>query len=297
MKVRNGALSMMFFMPAALFMLVFLVLPILRLLRDSFFHIDLMDPAAREFVGLANYIDSLSSKRFLASLWNTVIYIVTAVGIEFLIGLTLALLLSNAFKGSQILRTILLTPLMLAPLVSGLIWKFMLNDQFGIINWTLYKIGIISDPHQILWLSDSRFSLLSTIIADIWLTTPFIMLVLLAGIQGISKSLYESADIDGANKWHKFRYITIPCLIPVASVALLIRIIDAARTFDIVWVLTQGGPGFSSELLSTYMYKTLTRYGQVGHSSAMAVIFIIILLVLSSFFIAKIWSPRKKNAW
>ncbi|WP_226527321.1 carbohydrate ABC transporter permease [Metabacillus niabensis] len=296
MKVRNGALSTMFFMPAALFMLVFLVFPILLLLRDSFFHIDLMDPAAREFVGLANYIDSLSSKRFLTSLWNTVIYIVTAVGIEFLIGLTLALLLSNAFKGSQILRTILLTPLMLAPLVSGLIWKFMLNDQFGIINWTLYKIGIISDPHQILWLSDSRFSLLSTIIADIWLTTPFIMLVLLAGIQGISKSLYESADIDGANKWHKFRYITIPCLIPVASVALLIRIIDAARTFDIVWVLTQGGPGFSSELLSTYMYKTLTRYGQVGHSSAMAVIFIIILLVLSSFFIAKIWSPRKKNA-
>jgi len=296
MKVRNGALSTMFFMPAALFMLVFLVFPILLLLRDSFFHIDLMDPTAREFVGLANYIDSLSSKRFLTSLWNTVIYIVTAVGIEFLIGLTLALLLSNAFKGSQILRTILLTPLMLAPLVSGLIWKFMLNDQFGIINWTLYKIGIISDPHQILWLSDSRFSLLSTIIADIWLTTPFIMLVLLAGIQGISKSLYESADIDGANKWHKFRYITIPCLIPVASVALLIRIIDAARTFDIVWVLTQGGPGFSSELLSTYMYKTLTRYGQVGHSSAMAVIFIIILLVLSSFFIAKIWSPRKKNA-
>jgi len=296
MKVRNGALSMMFFMPAALFMLVFLVFPILLLLRDSFFHIDLMDPAAREFVGLANYIDSLSSKRFLASLWNTVIYIVTAVGIEFLIGLTLALLLSNAFKGSQILRTILLTPLMLAPLVSGLIWKFMLNDQFGIINWTLYKIGIISGPHQILWLSDSSYSLLSTIIADIWLTTPFIMLVLLAGIQGISKSLYESADIDGANKWHKFRYITIPCLIPVASVALLIRIIDAARTFDIVWVLTQGGPGFSSELLSTYMYKTLTRYGQVGHSSAMAVIFIIILLVLSSFFIAKIWSPRKKNA-
>jgi multiple sugar transport system permease protein len=165
-----------------------------------------MNPAAREFVGLANYIDSLTSDRFLKALGNTVVYIIVAVGAEFIIGLILALLLSHAFKGSQIIRTVLLSPLMLAPLVSGLIWKFMLNDQFGIINWVLYKIGIISDPHQILWLSDSRFALISTIIADIWLTTPFIMLVLLAGIQGISKSLYESADIDGANKWHKFRW-------------------------------------------------------------------------------------------
>jgi multiple sugar transport system permease protein len=296
MKLKNGALSTMFFMPAALFMGVFLVYPIFLLIKDSFFQIDLMNPAVREFVGFSNYIDTLISDRFLKALWNTVVYIVVAVGVEFIIGLILALLLSHAFKGSQIIRTVLLSPLMLAPLVSGLIWKFMLNDQFGIINWTLYKIGIISDPHQILWLSDSRFALFSTIIADIWLTTPFIMLVLLAGIQGISKSLYEAADIDGANKWHKFRYITVPSLIPVASVALLIRIIDAARTFDIVWVLTQGGPGFSSELLSTYMYKTLTRYGQVGQSSAMAVIFIMILLVLSSFFISKIWSPRKKNA-
>jgi multiple sugar transport system permease protein len=237
----------------------------------------------------------LTSSRFLKALWNTVVYIGVAVCIEFILGLILALLLSNAFKGSQFIRTLLLSPLMLAPLVTGLIWKFMLNDQFGIINWGLYKLGLLSDPHQILWLSDSRFALYSTIIADIWLTTPFIMLVLLAGIKGIPISLYESAEIDGANKWHKFRYITFPSLIPVATVALLIRIIDAARTFDIVWVLTQGGPGFSSEVLSTYMYKTLTRYGEVGQSSAMAVIFIIILLILSSFFITKMWSPRKRH--
>ncbi|MBO1513501.1 carbohydrate ABC transporter permease [Metabacillus bambusae] len=295
MNLRNSTLSTLFFLPAAMFMIVFLLYPITLLVKDSFYHIDLMNPSVKEFVGLANYIESLSSERFLKALWNTVVYIGVAVGVEFILGLILALLLSHAFKGSQVIRTLLLSPLMLAPLVSGLIWKFMLNDQFGIFNWVLYKIGILSDPHQILWLSDSRYAIYSTIIADIWLTTPFIMLVLLAGIQGIPKTLYESADIDGANKWHKFRYITVPSLIPVASVALLIRIIDAARTFDIVWVLTQGGPGFSSELLSTYMYKTLTRYGQVGQSSAMAVIFIILLLILSSFFISKIWSPRKNH--
>jgi multiple sugar transport system permease protein len=296
MKLKNGALTTIFFFPAGIFMLVFLVFPILLLIRDSFYKIDIINPSLREFVGFANYTNSLTSERFLKALWNTVVYIGVAVGLEFFIGLILALLLSNAFKGSQFIRTLLLSPLMLAPLVTGIIWKFMLNDQFGIFNWGLYKLGILSDPHQILWLSDSRFALYSTIIADIWLTTPFIMLVLLAGIKGIPISLYESAEMDGANKWHKFRYITFPSLIPVATVALLIRIIDAARTFDIVWVLTQGGPGFSSELLSTYMYKTLTRYGEVGESSAMAVIFIIILLVLSSFFITKMWSPRRRHS-
>jgi multiple sugar transport system permease protein len=296
LRLKNGALSTIFFFPAGIFMLVFLVYPIFLLIRDSFYKIDIINPSLREFVGFANYTNSLTSERFLKALWNTVVYIGVAVGFEFILGLILALLLSNAFKGSQFIRTLLLSPLMLAPLVTGVIWKFMLNDQFGIINWGLYKLGILSDPHQILWLSDSRFALYSTIIADIWLTTPFIMLVLLAGIKGIPISLYESADMDGANKWHKFRYITFPSLIPVATVALLIRIIDAARTFDIVWVLTQGGPGFSSELLSTYMYKTLTRYGEVGQSSAMAVIFIIILLVLSSFFITKMWSPRRRHS-
>ncbi|AZB44744.1 sugar ABC transporter permease [Bacillus sp. FJAT-42376] len=277
-------------------MLVFLVYPIAMLVKDSFYRIDLLNPAAAQFVGLANYTETIVSPRFLKALWNTVIYIVCAVGAEFLLGLVLALLLSHAFKGSQVIRTVLLSPLMIAPLVSGLIWKFMLNDQFGIINSVLYKIGILSDPHQIMWLSDQRFALYSTIIADVWLTTPFMMLVLLAGIQGISKSLYEAADIDGANHWTKFRYITLPSLVPVAAVALLIRTIDAARTFDIVWVLTQGGPGFSSEVLSTYMYKTLTRYGQVGQSSAMAVIFIVLLMIISSFFISKIWSSRKSHA-
>ncbi|MBD1381528.1 carbohydrate ABC transporter permease [Metabacillus arenae] len=294
--MKNGLLAFLFFLPAAIVLLVFFVYPIFLLVKDSFFTFDLYDPSKSEFVGMKHYIDAFTSERFLQSALNTVIFIVAAVGFEFIIGLILALLLSTGFKGSQLIRTLLLSPLMLAPLVSGLIWKFMLNDQFGIVNWGLYKMGVISDPHQILWLSDSKYSLLSTIIADIWLTTPFMMLIFLAGIQGIPKSLFESAQMDGSNKWQTFRYIIIPSLIPVATVALVIRIIDAARTFDIVWVLTQGGPGFSSEVLSTYMYKTLTRYGAVGESSAMAVIFIVLLLGLSSFFMTKMWSPSKKHA-
>jgi multiple sugar transport system permease protein len=183
---------------------------------------------------------------------------------------------------------------MIAPIVTGLIWRFMLNNQFGIVNKLLYDFNFTSSPHAIQWLSDERYSLLSAIIADIWLTTPFMMLVLLAGLQGISPTLYESARIDGANKIQIFFSITIPSLMPVMVVAILIRMIDAARTFDIVWVLTQGGPAFSSEVLSTYMYSNLTRYGLVGESSAMAVIFIIILLALSSYFLVNMFRANKK---
>ncbi|MGI8315858.1 carbohydrate ABC transporter permease [Halobacillus mangrovi] len=295
MPYTNSRLSILFFLPAGLFMGVFLLYPLFLLLKDSLFSYNILEPAAKQFVGLQNYMSALTSERFLQATWNTIVYIVAAVGIEFLLGLTLALLLNTGFRGSQLIRTLLLAPLMIAPLVSGLVWKFMLNNQFGIINWILFKLGIISSPQQILWLSEAKYALLSTIIADVWLTTPFLMLVLLAGLQGIPKGLYEASQIDGANRWQTFRYVTMPALAPVAIVAVLIRMIDAARTFDIVWVLTQGGPGFSSEVLSTYMYKMLTRYGHVGEASAMAVIFIILLLCLSSFFISKVWSPSAKK--
>ncbi|WP_347549058.1 sugar ABC transporter permease [Pseudalkalibacillus hwajinpoensis] len=291
---KESRVSIYFFAPAAIFMLVFLFFPVAFLVRDSFFEIDMIAQGKGTFVGLSNYIEAIRSERFIDTTTNTLIYVVVAVGFELVLGLFFALLLNTAFKGHGIVRTIMLAPLMIAPLVTGLIWRFMLNNQFGIVNKLLYDFNITSSRDAIQWLSDERFALLSTIIADIWLTTPFMMLILLAGLQGISKTLYESADIDGANKIQTFLYVTLPSLFPVMIVAVLIRTVDAARTFDIVWVLTQGGPSNSSEVLSTYMYKTLTRYGQVGESSAMAVIFIILLLVISSYFLTAMFKANKK---
>lgn len=291
---KDSRLSIYFFAPAGIFILVFLFLPVMLLIRDSFFDKEMISQDMGAFVWLSNYIEALTSPRFLSATFNTLIYVVSAVSIELLLGLFFALLLNIGFKGSGIVRTILLAPLMLAPLVTGLIWKFMLNGQFGIVNKILYDLNLISSRHAIEWLADERFALLSTIIADIWLTTPFMMLILLAGLQGIPITLYESAKIDGANKIQTFFYVTLPSLLPVIVVAILIRTVDAARTFDIVWVLTQGGPSNSSEVLSTYMYKTLTRYGLVGESSAMAVLFIIILLVISSYFLVTMFKANKK---
>lgn len=295
MTRRDRISALIFFFPSIIFMLIFFIYPVLMLFVNSMYKYDVDQIDVKKFVGLANYIQALSSSRFLTTVFRTVVYVVSAVGAEFILGLILALLLSTGFKGSQTIRTILLSPLMIAPLVAGLIWKFMLNDQFGIINYGLFKMGFLSDPHKIMWLSDEKFSLLSCIIADAWLTTPFIMLVLLAGIQGIPESLFEAADIDGANKLHAFWYIILPCIKPVATVALIIRVVDAARSFDIIWVLTQGGPNFSSEILSTYMYKSLARFGLVGYSNAMGVLFMILLVGISVMFMKKLWNPNKNT--
>jgi multiple sugar transport system permease protein len=271
-------------------MILFFVYPMFLLARDSLFD----SKTGTEFVGGENYIRALTSDRFYKSLYNTVVFVLGAVSVELVLGLILALLLSTGFRGSHAARTMFLSPLMIAPLVGGLIWKFMLNDQFGILNSILFKIGLIDSPQSILWLSDERYALLSCMMADIWLTTPFMMLVLLAGIQGISESLYEAAHIDGASKIQRFWHITLPCLRPVIVVALLIRMIDAARSFDIIWVLTQGGPNFASSLLSTMIYNAMARFNQVGYASAMAILFMIVLMTICGFFMMRLWNPNKK---
>jgi multiple sugar transport system permease protein len=284
--------ALVFFAPAAVFMILFFVYPMFLLFRDSLYD----SKTGTHFVGAENYVHALTADRFYQSLTNTVLFVIGAVALELVIGLVLALLLSTGFKGSHIARTLFLSPLMIAPLVCGLIWKFMLNDQFGILNSLLFKAGIIDSPQSIMWLSDEKYALLSCIMADVWLTTPFMMLVLLAGIQGIPESLYEAAHIDGASRSQRFWHITLPSLRPVIVVAVLIRMIDAARSFDIIWVLTQGGPNYASSVLSTMIYNSMARYNQVGYASALAVLFMIVLMAICGFFMMRLWNPNKKAA-
>lgn len=188
----------------------------------------------------------------------------------------------------------MMTPLMIAPLVAGLIWKLMMSSNFGIVNEFLTRIGILSSPSEILWLADSRWSLIACCIADIWLTTPFMMLMILAGLQGLDTSVSEAARMDGASKLQEIFYIKIPGIKPVLLTALSVRIIDAAKTFDIIWAMTEGGPNSSSETISIIIYKTLVKYNNTGYASAMAVIFIIVLVVFTLVFMQSLWNPKKK---
>lgn len=287
---KHKKMLIFFFLPAGLMMLIFFLIPAVKLVADSFFKYDMANISHKDFIGFKNYINIFASEKFALCVANTLKYVVGAVGIEFIFGLSLALMLNVGFKGSQIMRTLMLTPLMMAPLVSGLVWKYLLSDQFGIINWGLYRLGILDNTHAIMWLSDPKVSLLSCIIADAWLNTPFIMLVLLAGLQGIDPSYYEAARIDGASTIKLFYHITLPLLKSNIVIVLLIRIMDALRSFDVIWAMTQGGPNFSSEVISTYIYKSNVRFGQVGEASAMAVVFMIVLLFLAWFFMKNVWN-------
>ena len=272
----------------------FLIYPIITMVADSFFDIGLTGD--RTFVGLDNYIRAFTAGGFLKQLKNTLLYIVIAVGVETLLGLLFALFFEMDYKGSKIIRSFMMAPLMIAPLVAGLTWKLMMSSSFGIINELLAKIGILSSSSDILWLADERWSLLACCIADIWLTTPFMMLMILAGLQGLDSSMLEAAKIDGAGLLQQIFSIKLPVIKPVLLTALSVRIIDAARTFDIIWAMTEGGPNSSSETISIIIYKTLTRYNDVGYASAMAVVFIAVLVIFTLIFMQSLWNPKKKNS-
>lgn len=259
---------------------------------DSFFKVGIT--GARTFIGFDNYIKAFTAGGFLKQLKNTLIYILIAVSVETVLGFIFALLFELDYKGSKIVRSLMMTPLMIAPLVAGLIWKLMMSSNFGIVNEFLTRIGILSSPSDILWLADSRWSLIACCIADIWLTTPFMMLMILAGLQGLDTSVSEAARMDGASKLQEIFYIKIPGIKPVLLTALSVRIIDAAKTFDIIWAMTEGGPNSSSETISIIIYKTLVKYNNTGYASAMAVIFIIVLVVFTLVFMQSLWNPKKK---
>ena len=292
MRLISKKTLLLFFLPGAIFMGAFLIYPIMKMVFDSFFKVGITGD--RAFIGLDNYIKAFTAGGFMKQLKNTLVYILIAVSVETILGFIFALLFELNYKGSKIVRSFMMTPLMIAPLVAGLIWKLMMSSNFGIVNEMLMRMGILSNASDILWLADSRWSLIACCIADIWLTTPFMMLMILAGLQGLDGSMVEAARMDGANKLQEIFYIKVPGIKPVLLTALSVRIIDAAKTFDIIWAMTEGGPNSSSETISIVIYKTLVKYNNAGYASAMAVIFIIVLVVFTLIFMQSLWNPKKK---
>ncbi len=293
MRLISRKTLLLFFLPGALFMGAFLIYPIITMVIDSFYEIGIT--GSKSLVGLDNYIRAFTAGGFLKQLRNTLIYIVVAVGVETVVGLLFALFFELDYKGSKIIRSFMMAPLMIAPLVAGLTWKLMMSSSFGIINELLTRIGILSSSSDILWLADERWSLLACGIADIWLTTPFMMLMILAGLQGLDTSMLEAARIDGAGMLAQVFKIKLPVINPVLLTALSVRIIDDARTFDIIWAMTEGGPNRSSETISIIIYKTLTRYNDTGYASAMAVVFIAVLVIFTLVFMQSLWNPKKQG--
>lgn len=286
---RRFALAMM--APAALFLALFVLWPLVRFIYDSFFDISPFAGAGRTFVGFDNYVRAFESTAFQDAGWRTAVYTLIVVVLEFVFGLAVALLFSALGQRSTIFRTLFMYPLMIAPVVAGLLWRFLLIDNFGIVNELLARFGILPSSDAISWLSDPNIALFSVALPDIWLTTSFITLVLFAGLQNVPGDIIEAARLDGARYPRLLFSVILPLLRPVIAVALLVRGIDAARAFDIILIQTDGGPQGSTTTLSLLVYRTMTRFGEPGLASAMGTVYLVVMLVVAVLAIGLIWRP------
>lgn len=270
-------------LPALSVMAFVAFVPILQTVWLSLHRLNIKFAQNKAFVGLDNYIQLLKDERFWNSLSNTFIFTCVSVALELVIGLAFALVMHRTFRGRGLVRAAILVPWAIPTVVSALMWRFMYNDQLGVVNDILYRVGLIDE--YVTWFGTSTLAMSAVIVADVWKTAPFMALLLLAGLQTISGELYEAADIDGANAWRKFRSVTLPLIKPALLVALLFRTLDAFRVFDLVYVLTGGGPGSSTEVISMYAYKTMSGYLDFGYGSAISVVIFVCVLVISFLFV------------
>jgi multiple sugar transport system permease protein len=232
---------------------------------------------------LANFSRLLTDRFFFSALGHTFVYAATALTFEFLIGLGLALLLDRTLRGRGIFRAVLLVPMMIPPVVVGVVWRLMLNADFGAVNGALRGFGISTDA--LTWTASARLALASVILVDIWQWTPFVFLVLLAGLQAIPQEPYEAAKIDGAGGWQIFKHVTLPLLRPAILVALLLRTMGLLRVFDQIFILTEGGPGFATETVSLYIYRAAFRFFDFGYAAAMSFVLLFLTNVISATYI------------
>jgi multiple sugar transport system permease protein len=284
--LRSRALpGYLFLAPALIATVAIMLYPLVFSLRTSFESYQLARPDEREFIGLDNYLWTIQSPNFLNSITVTLVFTVVAVSLEFLLGLALALLVNREFRGQGIVRTILMLPLFLTPSVVGLLFVRLYYPGDGLVPLFLSLFGL-----------DNNFPLLGTrttalpaiILMDVWRTTPFMFLVLLAGLQSLPQEVIEAAQIDGASAWQILKSITLPLLMPLILVALTIRGMDAFREFDTFMLLTGGGPGQATEVISMMAYILAFRAYDIGRASAVAWVILILVLIFSVFFVRKL---------
>ena len=232
---------------------------------------------------LGNFARLASDGFFLTAMAHTFVFAAAALVLEFSIGLGLALLLNTQMRGRGFFRATLLIPMMLPTVVVGVVWRLMLNANFGAINGTLKDFGI--NTESLTWTASPRLAFLSVIVVDVWQWTPFVFLVLLAGLQAIPQEPYEAAVIDGSSRWQTFRYVTLPLLKPAILIALLLRTMDLLRVFDQIFILTEGGPGFATETISLYIYRTAFRFFDFGYAAAMSFVLLALTNVISTIYI------------
>lgn len=270
-------LKYIFPLPALVLVVMLMVFPVVYTVVVSFTDWTLTSGRPMRFVGLQSYLKVLQEPRFLAAMGRTFSFTLSAVFIEAVLGTLLAVILNREFAGKNGLKLILLLPLVATPVAIGIVWNLFYDPTIGILNYCLSVLGLPQSG----WVSDARTVLPSLVLVDVWQWTPMVTLIVLAGLAGLPQEPYESAKVDGASNLQTFRLITIPMIMPTILTAVILRGIEALKTFDIIYAMTGGGPGYASETINIMAYKYSFEYFNLGSASAMLV-FLFMLVLLSS---------------
>jgi multiple sugar transport system permease protein len=262
-------------LPALLTMCAVLIYPLAYSLWISFYDWNITS-VGRPFLGLRNYVEALTNASSQFIFAQNIAFTIICIALEFVIGMALALLLSRQFIGRGLARTLLLLPMLTAPVLAGFNFRWMFNDRFGLANQLLIQLGL--QPYA--WLADANLARAVIVLVTIWQGIPFMMLLLLAGLESLPASPFEAAIVDGASAWQRFLHISLPLLRPVIVVAVSLRVIDLFRTFDTIYIITFGGPGHATELLPFYIYRAAFSSGRFGFASALSYIVLVLTLLL-----------------
>ena len=273
LTLRQVRLAWILVLPTLLVVVLVAGYPLAQVFYWSFFKADIAFVEPPEFVGLENYAYLFQDPDFRQALWNTLKFTVVSVSLETVLGLAIALIIHSNFRGRGLVRTAILIPWAIPTVVSTKMWQWMLNDVYGVINVLGVKLGLLSQ--KVAFLARPELLLPSIIAVDVWKTTPFMALLLLAGLQMIPEELYEAASIDGASRWQQFWSITLPLLTPALVVALIFRTLDALRVFDVVFVMSGVNP--ATRTLAVYNRQTLVDFQDLGYGSAISVAILVII--------------------
>ena len=276
-------LKFVFLAPAMIVLVALTAFPTVYMFVAAFVKFDASAPLNSKFAGIDNFLRLFTDDKFHNALVNTAVFSVVAVTLEFVLGLGFALLVDTYIRRANFIKTLLILPMMMPTIVVAITWKLMYQPQFGVINDLLGRIGI----PPLLWAASVKTAMPSIILIDIWEWTPFIFLMCLAGLASLPQEPFEAAELDGASAFQKFRDLTLPFLKPVIVVTLLLRIMDAFRLFDQVYVLTLGGPAGATETLSFYLYKVTFRFFDIGYAAAISLFMMFVALQLAGWMLKR----------
>jgi multiple sugar transport system permease protein len=289
-QINDNTLRWLFVLPTLLLLVAFAIYPFLRSLYISFTDFSVVIHEPPVWVGLKNYIQLLTDEQMWLYFSITGRYALVTVSLQTIVGFSLALLVRERFKASGFITTLMLVPMMLSPVVVGMFWKLMYDPGFGIFNYLIGQGGQGPD-----WLGDPVLAFWAVVIVDVWMWSPFVMLLCLSGLRAIPEYLYEAAVIDRASSMFQFWRITVPQVMPLILIAVLFRAVEAVKAFDLVWVLTKGGPGDSTELIAVNLYRqAFLGQFRTGRAAALAYIIWMIIIGISSVLIARINKSRSE---